>query len=377
MSNSTIEQLAKFGQSVWLDNISRSIIESGRLQELIELGLRGMTSNPTIFEKAISASSDYNEKIKQLHKAGRSTFEIYDDLTIRDIQDAADIFRPVYEKTNGQDGYVSLEINPELAYKTAETIEEGKRLHEKVDRPNLMLKVPATDEGFGAIEALLGEGINVNITLIFSLNQYVRTAQAYLRGMNKLIDKQGDVSRISSVASVFVSRVDTTADKMIHDAMEQETDEAAKSELQSLKGRAAVANSALIYSKHIEIFSGKEFELLKEKGALVQRVLWGSTGTKNPSYSDVKYVVELIARNTVNTLPDQTLEAFLDHGIVKEALTASAGESQEVVDRLKKYGIDTDSICAKLLIDGAASFTKSFESLLLTIEKTAEETRVP
>jgi transaldolase len=377
MSNSTIEQLAKFGQSVWLDNISRSIIESGRLQELIELGLRGMTSNPTIFEKAISASSDYNEKIKQLHKAGRSTFEIYDDLTIRDIQDAADIFRPVYEKTNGQDGYVSLEINPELAYKTAETIEEGKRLHEKVDRPNLMLKVPATDEGFGAIEALLGEEINVNITLIFSLNQYVRTAQAYLRGMNKLIDKQGDVSRISSVASVFVSRVDTTADKMIHDAMEQETDEAAKSELQSLKGRAAVANSALIYSKHIEIFSGKEFELLKEKGALVQRVLWGSTGTKNPSYSDVKYVVELIARNTVNTLPDQTLEAFLDHGIVKEALTASAGESQEVVDRLKKYGIDTDSICAKLLIDGAASFTKSFESLLLTIEKTAEETRVP
>jgi transaldolase len=336
-----------------------------------------MTSNPTIFEKAISASSDYNEKIKQLHKAGRSTFEIYDDLTIRDIQDAADIFRPVYEKTNGQDGYVSLEINPELAYKTAETIEEGKRLHEKVDRPNLMLKVPATDEGFGAIEALLGEGINVNITLIFSLDQYVRTAQAYLRGMNKLIDKQGDVSRISSVASVFVSRVDTTADKMIHDAMEQETDEAAKSELQSLKGRAAVANSALIYSKHIEIFSGKEFELLKEKGALVQRVLWGSTGTKNPSYSDVKYVVELIARNTVNTLPDQTLEAFLDHGIVKEALTASAGESQEVVDRLKKYGIDTDSICAKLLIDGAASFTKSFESLLLTIEKTAEETRVP
>jgi transaldolase len=377
MSNSTIEQLAEFGQSVWLDNISRSIIESGRLQELIELGLRGMTSNPTIFEKAISASSDYNEKIKQLHKAGRSTFEIYDDLTIRDIQDAADIFKPVYEKTNGQDGYVSLEINPELAYKTEETIEEGKRLHEKVDRPNLMLKVPATDEGFGAIEALLGEGINVNITLIFSLDQYVRTAQAYLRGMNKLIDKQGDVSRISSVASVFVSRVDTTADKMIHDAMEQETDEAAKSELQSLKGRAAVANSALIYSKHIEIFSGKEFELLKEKGALVQRVLWGSTGTKNPSYSDVKYVVELIARNTVNTLPDQTLEAFLDHGIVKEALTASAGESQEVVDRLKKYGIDTDSICAKLLIDGAASFTKSFESLLLTIEKTAEETRVP
>ncbi|MES0363526.1 MAG: transaldolase [Desulfobacteria bacterium] len=376
MSNSTIEQLAEFGQSVWLDNISRSIIESGRLQELIELGLRGMTSNPTIFEKAISASSDYNEKIKQLHKAGRSTFEIYDDLTIRDIQDAADMFKPVYEKTNGQDGYVSLEINPELAYKTEETIEEGKRLHEKVDRPNLMLKVPATDEGFGAIAALLGEGINVNITLIFSLDQYVRTAQAYLRGMNKLLDKQGDVSRVSSVASVFVSRVDTAADKMIDDATEQETDEAAKSELQSLKGRAAVANSHLIYSKHVEVFSGKEFELLKEKGARVQRVLWGSTGTKNPSSSDVKYVVELIARNTVNTLPDQTLEAFLDHGVVKEGLTAAAEESRNTIHSLKRFGIDIESICAKLLIDGAAAFTKSFESLLLTIEKTAEETRV-
>jgi transaldolase len=371
MSNTSIEQLAEFGQSVWLDNISRSIIESGRLQKLIELGLRGMTSNPTIFEKAISESSDYNEKIKQLHKTGKSTFEIYDHLTVRDIQDAADMFKPVYEKTNGQDGYVSLEINPELAYKTAETIEEGKRLHKKVNRPNVMFKVPATDEGFGAIEALLGDGININITLIFSLDQYVRTAQAFLRGMNKLIDKQGDVSRVSSVASVFVSRVDTAADKMIDDATEQETDEAAKSELQSLKGRAAVANSALIYSKHIEVFSEKAFELLEEKGARVQRVLWGSTGTKNPAYSDVKYVAELIAKNTVNTLPDQTLEAFLDHGVVKEALTAAAEESRKTIDSLKRFGIDIDSICAKLLVDGAAAFTKSFESLLLTIEKTA------
>ena len=376
MSNTSIEQLAEFGQSVWLDNISRSIIESGRLQELIELGLRGMTSNPTIFEKAISESSDYNEKIKELHKAGKSTFEIYDDLTVRDIQDAADMFKPVYEKTNGQDGYVSLEINPELAYKTAETIEEGKRLHKKVDRPNVMFKVPATDEGFGAIEALLGDGININITLIFSLDQYVKTAQAFLRGMNKLIDKQGDVSRVSSVASVFVSRVDTVADKMIGDAAEQETDGAAKSELQALKGRAAVANSHLIYSKHVEVFSGKAFELLEEKGARVQRVLWGSTGTKNPAYSDVKYVAELIAKNTVNTLPDQTLEAFLDHGVVKEALTAAAEESRKTIDSLKRFGIDIDSICAKLLVDGAAAFTKSFESLLLTIEKTAEETRV-
>ncbi len=374
MSNSTIEQLAEFGQSIWLDNISRSIIESGRLEELIELGLRGMTSNPTIFEKAISDSSDYNEKIKELHKAGKSTFEIYDDLTVRDIQDAADILKPVYEKTNGQDGYVSLEINPKLAYRTGETIEEGKRLFEKVNRPNLMLKVPATDEGFEAIEALVGEGVNVNITLIFSLDQYVNTAHAFLRGMNKFLDNQGDVSTVSSVASVFVSRVDTAADKMLDDLMDKETNGAAKSELESLKGTAAVANSALIYRKHIEIFSEKAFALLKEKGARVQRVLWGSTGTKNPAYSDVKYVTELIARNTVNTLPDKTLEAFLDHGVVKEALTASAEKSQKTVDRFKGFGIDIDSICAKLLEDGAAAFTKSFESLLGTIERTAEET---
>ncbi len=374
MSNSTIEQLAEFGQSLWLDNISRSIIESGRLEELIELGLRGMTSNPTIFEKAISDSSDYNEKIKELHKAGKSTFEIYDDLTVRDIQDAADILKPVYEKTNGQDGYVSLEINPKLAYRTGETIEEGKRLFEKVNRPNLMLKVPATDEGFEAIEALVGEGVNVNITLIFSLDQYVKTAHAFLRGMNKFLDNQGDVSTVSSVASVFVSRVDTAADKMLDDLMDKETNGAAKSELESLKGTAAVANSALIYRKHIEIFSEKAFALLKEKGARVQRVLWGSTGTKNPAYSDVKYVTELIARNTVNTLPDKTLEAFLDHGVVKEALTASAEKSQKTVDRFKSFGIDIDSICAKLLEDGAAAFTKSFESLLGTIERTAEET---
>ena len=371
MSNTVIEQLAEFGQSIWLDNISRSIIESGRLKEMIAEGLRGMTSNPTIFEKAISESSGYDAKIRALHEAGKSTFEIYDDLTIRDIQDAADVFKPLYEKTNGQDGYVSLEINPKLAYETDETLEEGRRLHEKVNRPNVMFKVPATDQGFSAIEALLGDGININITLIFSLDQYVRTAKAFLRGMNKLLDKQGDLNKVSSVASVFVSRVDTVADKLIGEAMEKESDEAVKGKLQALQGRAAVANAHLIYSKHLEIFSEEAFQSLKEKGARVQRVLWGSTGTKNPAYSDIKYVTELIARNTVNTLPDQTLEAVQDHGVVKEALTAAAEESRNTIDGLKGFGIDMDSICAKLLEDGAAAFTKSFESLFQTIEKKA------
>jgi len=376
MPDSTVEQLAGFGQSVWFDNISRSLIESGQLQEMIALGVRGVTSNPTIFDKAISDSSDYDEKVRELHKGGKSTFEIYDDLTVRDIQDAADMFKPVYEKTNGLDGYVSLEINPELAYKTQETIEEGRRLHKKVGRPNLMLKVPAAEEGFGAIEALLGDGINVNITLIFSLDQYIKAARAYLGGLNRLLAKQGDLSRVGSVASVFVSRVDTMADKMIEDAMARQADGSAKRALESLKGRAAVANSHLIYSKYVEVFSGKTFKELKEKGARVQRVLWGSTGTKNPAYSDIKYVTELIGRNTVNTLPDKTLEAFLDHGVVKEALTAGAEESQKTVDTLKGFGIDVDTICAKLLVDGAASFTKSFQSLLSTIERTASEVSV-
>lgn len=376
MPDSTVEQLAGLGQSIWFDNISRSLIESGQLQEMIALGVRGVTSNPTIFDNAISGGSDYDEKIRELHTGGKSTFEIYDDLTIRDIQDAADMFRPVYERTKGLDGYVSLEINPELAYKTQETIEEGKRLHKKVNRPNLMLKVPATEEGFGAIEALLGEGINVNITLIFSLDQYLKTAQAYLGGLNRLLAKQGDLSRVGSVASVFVSRVDTMADKMIDDARGGQPDETAVNELESLKGKAAVANSHLIYSKYVQVFSDKAFEGLKEKGARVQRVLWGSTGTKNPAYSDIKYVTELIGRNTVNTLPDKTLEAFLDHGVVKEALTATAEQSQKTIDSLKRYGIDVNTICAKLLEDGAAAFTKSFQSLLATIEKTAREMSV-
>jgi transaldolase len=225
--------------------------------------------------------------------------------------------------------------------------------------------VPATEEGFGAIEALLGEGINVNITLIFSLDQYIKTAQAFFGGLNRLAANQGDLSRVASVASVFVSRVDTMADKMI--------DEAAKPELEALRGKAAVANSSLIYGKHLELFSDESFGPLVEKGASVQRVLWGSTGTKNPAYSDIKYVTELIAKNTVNTLPDKTLDAFLDHGVVEEALTGAAGESQKTVDALNAFGVNVNTICAKLLEDGAASFTKSFQSLLGTIEKKARE----
>ena len=368
MHKTTIHELYETGQSIWLDNINRSMIESGRLEELINLGLRGLTSNPTIFDKAISTSTDYDERILQLDNGDKKTFQIYDDLTIKDIQDAADIFLSTYEKSQGLDGYVSLEINPHLAFNTTETIKEGKRLYQKVNRPNVMFKVPATDEGFKAIEELISSGISVNVTLIFSLEQYIKTTQAYLSGIKRLLENNGNPRNVRSVASVFVSRIDTAADTLLEEKGSQEQEENTKNELHSLKGKAAVANSRLIYKKYQKILSSEEFKALWEKGANVQRVLWGSTSSKNPAYSDIKYVTELIGKNTVNTVPDGTLDAFLDHGEVKEALVADAGDAQEIIENLRKFDIDINTVCAKLLADGVVSFEKSFDSLLNSIE---------
>jgi transaldolase len=362
MAKKTVEQLGEVGQSVWLDYISRSLLKSGRLKELIGLGITGMTSNPTIFDKAINSGTDYDDQMRELHGMGKSLFEIYDDVTVKDIQDAADIFKPTYDKTKGLDGYVSLEINPHLAYKTKETIEEGTRLAKKVNRPNVMFKVPAADAGYGAITALLAEGINVNVTLIFSLEQYKKTAAAYLEGIARLLKNKGDARSVRSVASVFVSRIDTAVDKLLDQL--QGYKEAA-----SLKGKAAVANSNLIYRAYAEIFSGDAFKGMKQQGASVQRVLWGSTGTKNPVYSDIKYMTELIARDTVNTVPENTLEAFLDHGVVQETIAADADEAQGVIDSLHRLGIDINDVCAKLLEEGVVAFEQSFDSLLSAIEK--------
>jgi transaldolase len=368
MPKTKIEELARFGQSIWLDSISRSMIKTGKLRELISDGLKGMTSNPTIFDNAISSSSDYDEQMKELHKQNKSTFEIYDDLTVKDVQDAADIFKPVYEKTKGLDGYVSLEVNPKLAFQTEETIEEAKRLHKKVDRPNVMFKVPATEAGFPAITELLSEGININITLIFSRDQYVKTASAYLEGIKKLLKKGGDLSKTASVASVFISRIDTAIDSLIEEKISGDHSPDIINKLTPLKGRAAVANSKLIFKKHLDIFLGRKFLDLRKKGANVQRVLWGSTGTKNPEYSDIKYVTELIGKPTVNTLPQKTLDAFQDHGSCKEALTVDVEKAEEAVKTLGESGIDLNTVCAKLLEDGLAAFEKSFDSLLNTIE---------
>ena len=372
MPKTTISELAQFGQSIWLDNINRNMLDSGQLKNMIEQGLLGMTSNPTIFEKAISSSVDYDTKIEELCHRGKSTFEIYDDLTVGDIQDAADMFLPVYQSTKGLDGYVSLEINPKLAYKTKETIEEGKRLYDKVNRSNVMFKVPATTEGFPAIEEFLACGININITLIFSLQQYINTAAAYARGVKRFIKSGGDASKVRSVASVFISRIDTAVDKML-DSLLVKASSSQEEKINSLKGKAAVANTQLIYGRFLEISSSSEFEKLKHKGANIQRVLWGSTSTKNPAYSDTKYVTELIGKNSVNTVPFATFEAFLDHGQINEALTSDISWAEDVVLGLREVTIDIDEVCGKLLREGVISFENSFISLLQTIGSKQEK----
>ncbi len=369
MSVTSIQKLGDFGQSVWLDYISRALIESGKLQQMIELGVMGMTSNPSIFDKAIGQTNDYDKLIAKLSAADKSVFEIYDELTVRDVQAAADIFLPVYKKSNGLDGYVSLEINPKLAYKADETIAEGRRLHKKVNRPNVMFKVPATKQGFCAIEELSASGMNINATLIFSVEQYINTAKAYLRGIERFLQNNGDAHNVRSVASVFASRIDTYVDKQIDTLLNKEQDKKKSKELTALKGKAAAANCQIIYKNHLDIFSSTEFKRLQDKGAHFQRVLFGSTGAKNPAYSDIKYISELIGKNTVNTMPEKTLNAFLDHGEVKEALGADISGAEQVINSLKGLGIDIDEVCAVLLEDGVVAFAKSFESLLDSIAK--------
>jgi transaldolase len=331
MPKTRLHELAELGQSVWLDYISRSMIDSGRLKSLIDQGVLGVTSNPSIFNNAVSKSSDYDARIKKLAQAGKTTFEIYDDLTIQDIQDAADIFRPTWENSNGMDGNISLEINPKLAYDTEQSIEEGLRLHAKVDRPNIMLKVPATDQGFPAVTALISKGISVNITLIFSLQQYTNTVQAYFDGIEKHIENSSNENKVCSVASVFVSRVDTLVDTRLEELIDAEHDEDAINMMEALRGKAAIANAAIIYHNFCDLQKNKRFTALHRRGAKLQRIVWGSTSTKNPDYSDIKYVTELIAKNTVNTIPDGTLKAFLDHGQVKEHLTCDKPPGQRVL----------------------------------------------
>ena len=364
-----LHQLYDFGQSPWLDYISRKIIDKGHLEKMIDSGIVGVTSNPTIFDKAVKTGQDYDSAIKELALKGKNKEEIYDNITIRDIKDTCDIFLPVYQQTDNKDGFVSLEVNPYLAYDTETTIKEAERLFQLINKPNLMIKVPATEAGFPAVEALLSQGINVNITLIFSREQYIKSARAYLNGIEKAHLKRKDISKIASVASIFVSRVDSAVDSMLEKQISQSDSDIQKSELKDLMGKAAVANSHMIYREYRNIFSLNRFQELAEAGAFVQRVLWASTSTKNPDYFDVKYVQELIARNTVNTMPEDTIEAFLDHGYIKNAIPEESSQDKLVLSRLDERKIMIDDICQQLLKDGVKKFVDSYDSLLESIEQ--------
>jgi len=369
MTKTKLHEIVELGQSLWIDNISRSMLTNGKLKGLIDQGLRGQTSNPTIFKQAISTSSDYDDKIQLLAQEGKSTFEIYDELTIKDVQDAADLFRGVYESTKGLDGYVSLEINPKLGNELDAQLKEGVRLWQKLNRPNVMIKVPATQNGLGVVECLIAQGINVNVTLIFSAEQYQQVVWAYLKGLNHLAKSGGDIRKVHSVASVFVSRVDTVIDKKLNELIAKALDLKDSAALKAIGGMAAVQNCEIIYHKFQNSFSGSEFKALKLKGANVQRVLWASTGTKDSQYSDIKYITELIAADTVNTVPDKTLDAVLDHGLAALSMPGDVAGAQKAIEQLRLLGIDVGIVCNQLLDDGLAAFERSFEELTACIEE--------
>lgn len=356
-----IKQLVNEGQSVWQDDISRELIENGSLKAAIEeTGVRGVTSNPTIFQKAIAGSDTYDAEIKSLLSEGKDAAEVFQTVAVKDIQDACDLFRPLYDETNGGDGFVSLEVLPSLARDTQGTLENARTLWAAVNRPNLMIKVPGTVEGVPAVKQLLTEGVNVNITLLFSLENYEAVARAYIDALQARADLGEPVDKIASVASFFVSRVDTAADKQL--------DEIGTDEAKALKGKAAIANAVLAYEKFEELFSGEQWDALAVKGARVQRPLWASTGVKNPEYPATLYVDTLIGPDTINTAPTATISAFLESGTVARTVDGDYAAAHKVMDDLAAVGVDIDAITAKLEEDGIASFMTSYDDLLATVD---------
>src|SRR6202163_1240690 len=347
-------QLQTFGQSIWLDYIRRDLLKGGELQRLImEDGLRGMTSNPAIFEKAIAGSTQYQDFLDSL--AGRADLDAkgrYELLAIRDIQDAADLLRPVYQSTKKRDGYVSLEVSPYLAHDTQGTLDEARRLWKSVARENVMIKVPGTSEGIPAFRQLISEGINVNVTLLFSQHVYEEVAAAFIDGVEKFAASGGDVSKVASVASFFISRIDVLIDSLVEEKLKKETDPARKTKLQGILGKIAIANGKLTYEAYQRIFSSNRWKALAAKGAQTQRVLWASTSTKNPKYRDVLYVEELIGPDTVDTIPPATFDAFRDHGKLRPSLTENVDQAVKTMSDLEKAGLSMKQITEKLVIDG-------------------------
>ncbi|HKP87477.1 MAG TPA: transaldolase [Blastocatellia bacterium] len=374
MSTNPLKELTRLGQSIWYDNIERKLITSGELKRLIdEDDLRGVTSNPAIFEKAIGGSDLYEEQLAELAGQGKSAVEIYEALAISDVQMAADALAPVYEKTGGTDGFVSLECSPLLANDTGGTVEEAGRLWRELSRKNVMIKIPGTPEGMPAIEQCTYEGININITLLFSLESYEQTMEAYIRGLERRAEEGKSVNNISSVASFFVSRIDTAVDKLIDERTKQATGGEGKAKLESLRGRIATANAKMAYQKYKEVFHGERFARLRAKGAQVQRPLWASTSTKNPAYKDVYYVEALIGPETIDTLPPATLAAFRDHGTARVTIEDNLDEERARLEMLESAGISLDEVTRQVLADGVRLFVEPFKKLIATIETRKEE----
>ena len=355
----TLSALAALGQSIWFDNISRSLLTTGGLQQLVDEGVLGVTSNPTIFEKAISGSADYDAQLRRAVQHTTDPEQLFETLAIKDIQDAADVLRPVYDRLDGADGYVSLEVSPRLADDTEGTAKAAERLWHAVHRPNVMIKIPATEAGLSAITSTIAKGINVNVTLLFDVDRYESVAWAYVKGLEMLANAGKPLARVASVASFFVSRVDTLVDAQLADAHE------------ALKGKAAVANAKLAYERFETIFSGARFADLRAKGARVQRVLWASTSTKNPAYSPTMYVDPLIGADTINTVPPQTLDAIKEGATVQDTIRDGLPEAHATLRSLTDAGIDLKAVAQKLERDGVAAFAKSFDDLLGSIEKKA------
>jgi transaldolase len=359
-----IQQIQKFGQSIWYDNMRRGLLDSGELRHLIEQGITGLTSNPTIFEKAITKSTDYDEALTAPALAGNEAKETYETLAIEDIQAAADLLRPIYNRTSAADGYASLEVNPALAHDTEGTVAEARRLFAALDRPNVMIKVPATPEGIPAVQRLIGEGININVTLIFSRDAHQRVMEAYITGLEERTTARGEVSMVASVASFFVSRLDTVVDTLL----EQRIGQGDKA-LKVLLGKAAIANARLAYQAFKETFGSKRFAALRARGARVQRPLWASTGTKNPAYSDLLYIEALIGPDTVDTVPPSTLMAFLEHGQTQATLEQDVRDAKQTMAALAAAGINMDAVTAKLLSNGVKSFADSFDTLIANVQE--------
>ena len=364
--------LLAYGQSPWLDFIRRNILLNGDLKKMIANdGLRGMTSNPAIFEKAITAGDDYNDIIHAQDAKSSSAMVLYEKIAIRDVQDAADIFRAVNTETKGRDGYVSLEVSPNLAFDTQATIEEARRLWKTVGRPNVMIKIPATPQGLPAIRQALEEGININITLLFAQSAYEQVAEAFLAALEARVAKGQDISQIASVASFFVSRIDSLVDSKIDATLKTETDAKKKGLLESLQGKVAIANARRTYQKYQELFGGSRWKALAAKGAQTQRLLWASTSTKNPKYRDVLYVEELIGADTVDTIPPATFDAFRDHGKLRPSLIENVTGANKTMADLEAAGISMKEVTDKLLTDAVKLFQDPFRQLLDTIEKHA------